>query len=262
MTVLVNIVSAFGVLVVLPLGLALIEAPGLMPLRRWWLVGAIPGAASVWLPRGGVAVLLAAAYLVPAAWLAVCAGRRFARDRRVTVLDVAALTALVTPLAGAIALVAERGGVRLFGFSLGILALTLPHLHFAGFAAALIAGLTSRAAGDGRMPTLSALAVPVGTLLVLAGYFVNDAAELAGAIVLTAGLWTTAWLLWRSGVARIAAVTVAVTMALALSWAMGEATGLPHPSIQWMAATHGLANAVGFALCALLAYRSRQVGPL
>ncbi|MFH8382422.1 YndJ family transporter [Kitasatospora sp. NPDC018058] len=30
---------------------------------------------------------------------------------------------------------------------------------------------------------------------------------------------------------------------------------LPHPTLAWMAATHGLGNAVGFALCALLAWR-------
>ncbi|MFV2120579.1 YndJ family transporter, partial [Streptomyces sp. Act-28] len=41
----------------------------------------------------------------------------------------------------------------------------------------------------------------------------------------------------------------------ALSWAVGEATGLPHPSLAWMAATHGLANALGFGLCSLLAWR-------
>ncbi|MFF2327384.1 MULTISPECIES: YndJ family transporter [unclassified Streptomyces] len=46
-----------------------------------------------------------------------------------------------------------------------------------------------------------------------------------------------------------------VTMVLALSWALGEATGLPHPTLAWMAATHGLGNALGFALCSVLAWR-------
>ena len=44
-------------------------------------------------------------------------------------------------------------------------------------------------------------------------------------------------------------------MLLALSWALGEATGLPHPTLTWMAATHGLGNALGFALCSVLAWR-------
>lgn len=42
-------------------------------------------------------------------------------------------------------------------------------------------------------------------------------------------------------------------MVLALSRAPGEATGLPHPILTWMAATHGVGNALGFALCSVLA---------
>ena len=41
--------------------------------------------------------------------------------------------------------------------------------------------------------------------------------------------------------------------------APGEAVGLPHPTLTWMAATHGFGNALGFALCALLARRRLQV---
>lgn len=141
----------------------------------------------------------------------------------------------------------------------------MPHFHFAGFAAALIAGLVCRVS-DGPAGRFAALSVPLGTLLVLVGYFIGDWAELAGALVLTAGMWTVGLLTWRMGRAggrdrttrllllASAAVLVA-TMLLALSWALGEATGLPHPTLTWMAATHGLGNALGFALCSLLAWR-------
>jgi hypothetical protein len=61
---------------------------------------------------------------------------------------------------------------------------------------------------------------------------------------------------------RVGAATLVVTMALALTWALGEATGLPHPTLTWMAATHGLANAVGFALCSVLAWRGNMESPL
>lgn len=117
-----------------------------------------------------------------------------------------------------------------------VLALTTPHLHFAGFAAALVAGLVCGAAGDSRTARAAALTVPAGTLLVLAGYFVGDLAELAGAVVLTAGMWVVGRLTWRDlrpGApdprTRLLLGTSAVT--LALSWAVGEAFDVPHLSL-------------------------------
>lgn len=73
----------------------------------------------------------------------------------------------------------------------------MPHFHFAGFAASLVAGLVCRAA-DAPTGRFAALSVPLGTLLVLAGYFADDWAELAGALVLTAGMWAVALLTWRN----------------------------------------------------------------
>lgn len=225
----------------------------------------MPGAVALWLPRSPAAAALACCYALGTVLLALHAPRRAARGRDLDPAGIALLTALVTPAVAAVALVAERSGHELFGFDLGILALTVPHFHFAGFAAALIAGLVCRVS-DGPAGRFAALSVPLGTLLVLVGYFVGDRAELAGALVLTAGMWTVGLLTWRLGRAdgrdrttrllllASAAVLVA-TMLLALSWALGEATGLPHPTLTWMAATHGLGNALGFALCSLLAWR-------
>ncbi|MEV7967726.1 YndJ family transporter [Sphaerisporangium sp. NPDC088356] len=115
--------------------------------------------------------------------------------------------------------------------------------------------------------------MPCGTALVFLGYFVGDWAELAGAVVLTAGMWLVGWLTWtqvRRGVTDrptrallgVSAVTLAATMVLALSWALGEATGLPHPSVEWMAATHGVCNAAGFALCGVAAWHRLRIRPL
>ncbi|WP_372470115.1 YndJ family transporter [Cellulosimicrobium marinum] len=44
-------------------------------------------------------------------------------------------------------------------------------------------------------------------------------------------------------------------MLLAVWWAVGEAFAVPHPGLGVMAATHGLANAVGFVLCTVLGLR-------
>ncbi|MET9927494.1 MULTISPECIES: YndJ family protein [unclassified Streptomyces] len=265
MTVLVNVIVMLGMLLVVPAGLRLTGLPELDRIRRLWPLFAVPGAVALWLPRGPTAIAFALCYAMGTVLLALHGVRRAVRDRDLSPAGIALLTALVTPAVAALALVAERWGHELFGFELEILALTVPHFHFAGFAAALVAGLVCRVAGDpaGRF---AALSVPLGTLLVLVGYFIGDWAELAGAVVLTAGMWAVGLLTWRLGreegrdrttrllLLTSAAVLVA-TMLLALSWAVGEATGLPHPTLTWMAATHGLGNALGFALCSLLAWQ-------
>ncbi|MFH8590826.1 hypothetical protein DMH18_15460 [Streptomyces sp. WAC 06783] len=272
MTALVDLIVMLGMFVVVPTGLALLREPGTRWLRRRWPLAAAAGAASLWLPRGAAATVLAAAYALATLTLALYAPRRLARTRSLAPGEIAVLTALVTPAVAGTALVAERSGHQLLGFDLEILSLTVPHFHFAGFAAALVAGLVCRAARPGRAGPLAALSVPVGTLLVLAGYFIDDWAELAGAVVLTAGMWLVALVTWRDVrttapdrttralLGGSAAVLVA-TMLLALSWALGEATGVPHPTLAWMAATHGLGNALGFALCALLAWHRLRNEP-
>ncbi|MEU9852362.1 YndJ family protein [Streptomyces sp. NPDC047974] len=280
-------VVTVGMLWVVPTGLGLVEGPrppGWEPLRRTWPLLALPGAVSLWLPRSGPATALAACYALATLALALQAPARLALVLRRTAAgraggpawpaELAVLTALVSPSVAGLALVAERASYPLFGFELDLLALTVPHFHFAGFAAALVAGLLRRTSGGGALATTAALSVPAGTLLVLIGYFVDDWAELAGAVVLTVGMAAVSVLTLRErrgpGADRVtrillgvSALVLAATMALALWWALGEATGLPHPTLTWMAATHGLGNALGFAVCALLAHRRlRAAGQL
>ncbi|MFD7838199.1 YndJ family protein [Streptomyces sp. NPDC059761] len=285
MTVLAHLIVTLGMLYVIPAGLRLIDPARLGTIARIWPLLAAPGAVCLWLPRGATATALAALYAAATLALAARAPARLLRSFRsptagagpLAPAEIAVLTALVSPSVAGTALVAERAGYRLFGFDLDILALTVPHFHFAGFTAALVAGLVCRAApaapGASGSTTLSrwaAYSVPGGTLLVLLGYFVDDWAELVGAVVLTGGMWAVALLTWReirpgargrttgALLATSAAVLVA-TMLLALWWALGEATDLVHPTLTWMAATHGLGNALGFALCSLLAWRRLAV---
>lgn len=266
LSVLVSSVVMIGMFWVVPTGLALLDGPrppGWDALRRAWPLLAVPGALALWLPRSGAATVLAGAYALATLALALQAPARLMLTRSVRPSEIAVLSALVAPSVAGLALVAERASYPLFGFDLDLLALTVPHFHFAGFAAALVAGLVSRAS-DGPAARLAALSVPAGTLLVLLGYFVDDWAELAGAVVLTAGMAAVAVLTLRErrelatdpltrGLLAVSALVLVVTMLLALSWALGEATGLPHLSLTWTAATHGLGNALGFAVCALLA---------
>ncbi|QIP83355.1 YndJ family transporter [Streptomyces sp. Tu 2975] len=265
MFVLVNLIVMLGMLVIVPAGLRLVDPVRLAPVRRMWPLFAVPGAVALWLPRGPVATALAVVYALGTLLLAAQAPRRLVRTRSSAPAEIAVLTALAAPSVAGLALVAERAGYELLGFTLPILALTVPHFHFAGFTAALVAGLVCNAAA-GRLARFAALSVPLGTLTVLAGYFVDDWAELAGALVLTAGMWGVALLTWRDvrGAERdpytrallaVSAAVLVATMLLALSWAVGQAADVPHPGLTWMAATHGLGNALGFALCSVLAWR-------
>ncbi|MFH8621093.1 YndJ family protein [Streptomyces vietnamensis] len=283
MSVLVSSVVMIGMFWVVPTGLALLDGPGAWPvdqdrvrrpgprppgwdaLRRAWPLLAVPGALALWLPRPGVSTALAGVYALATLALALQAPARLMLTRSLRPSEIAVLTALVAPSVAGLAFVAERASYPLFGFDLDLLALTVPHFHFAGFAAALVAGLVSRTS-DGPGARFAALSVPAGTLLVLLGYFVDDWAELAGAVVLTAGMAAVSVLTLRErrelaadpltrGLLAVSALVLVATMLLALSWALGEATGLPHLSLTWMAATHGLGNALGFAVCALLARR-------
>ncbi|MEU3049648.1 YndJ family protein [Streptomyces sp. NPDC006984] len=271
MSVLVNLIVMLGMLFVVPVGLRLMTPCPPTAIRRVWPLCALAGSAALWLPRGTAAVALAGVYAAGTLALAAEAPRRLRRTRSAAPAELAVLTALLSPSVAALALVAERGGHRLFGFDLEILGLTVPHFHYAGFAAALVAGLVCTATG-GTLGRFAALSVPAGTLLVLVGYFLGDAAELAGAVVLTAGMWAVALLTWRDVRSRareaptrlllaLSAGVLVATMLLALSWALGEATGLPHPDLAWMAATHGLGNALGFALCSVLAWRRLKETP-
>lgn len=266
MTTVVHLVVGLGMLVIVPLGLSLTPAS---PVRRWWLVAAVPGAVSVWLPRGALAVVLASVYFAGTLVLIGFAARFALSSRLRKASDVALVTALVTPSVAGLSLVAERGGWELFGFSLTVLALTVAHFHFAGFAAALVSGLVAVAV-PGRLGTLAALSVPLGTGIVLIGFFAGDPVELAGAMVLTIGMWLVGWALLAEipaadrvtrALMTVAAAVLVVTMLLAVSWALGHVAETPYLPLEWMVATHGVANAVGFGLCSVLAFgRLRESG--
>jgi hypothetical protein len=278
--VIVVLLAGVGMLVIVPLGLSLVAAPGigLTAVRRWWAVVALPAAVSLWLPRGLVTATLALPYLTAASVLLTGSVIAIASRGRESVrsphgreaygvqemgLDLAFLTAMSGPVIAAAALVAERAGDRLFGFGLDTLTLTVAHFHYAGFAAALVAALLLDRR-PGRATTVAVWCVPGGTLIVLIGYFTGRSVELAGAAVLTLGMWLAAGVTWRESrsfdrltrvLLGVGALVLVATMLLALDWALGRVIGLPHLSVSWMVATHGVANALGFALCSLLAWR-------
>ncbi|MDX6259333.1 MAG: hypothetical protein QOH84_1021 [Kribbellaceae bacterium] len=263
MITLVHLVVSLGMLVIVPLGLSLVNVPGGTTVRRWWPVAAVPGVISLWLGRGPLSITLASIYLAGTLALVVLASNDLVRRKRLRAREIALYTALATPAIAALALVAERSSYELFGFSLTVLSLTVAHFHFAGFAAALVACLVVEST-TAKTATAAAISVPLGTGIVLLGFFLGDPVELAGAAVLTAGMWLVGWTMWRrsrtadrstKALLILSAATLMVTMLLALSWALGHVVATPYLPPRWMVATHGLANALGFALCGLLAWR-------
>ncbi|QNE20711.1 hypothetical protein F1D05_25860 [Kribbella qitaiheensis] len=53
----------------------------------------------------------------------------------------------------------------------------------------------------------------------------------------------------------VSASVLVVTMLLAVSWALGHVISTPYLPLEWMVARHGVAIAIDFGLCGLLAWR-------
>jgi hypothetical protein len=276
MTTTVALLVLLGMLVVVPLGLPLLATPGLPRLQRAWLVaGALAGASLLLTPSDAVAVLTLP-YLAVATAAGALALRRAVLARttavrlRSVLRELTALSAGLSLPVAAGSLTAERAGRMMLGFDGEVLALTVAHFHFAGFAVSVLAGLLLVRV-PGWTAAIAAAAVPAGTVLVAAGHFLGAGVELAGAVILTTGLLALSVATVRrvrtgSTAGRrllvVAAACTPLTMALALWWAVGRLTGLPHPDLAVMAATHGAGNAVGVCLCGLLGWRLLRPVPV
>lgn len=253
---LVGVLSVLGMAVVAPLGLRRLATPGVARLAVVWPFLALLAGVGLLLSRGALAIALVVPYALACVAVTGLAALRFLRDRRLGTRDMVAGFACAALAVAATSLVVERAGVELLGFSLAIQGLTVAHFHYAAFAAVLVAGLTWQAA-PGPLTTAGAWAVPVGTAVTFAGFFTGNAVELVGATVLTGGLLLTSYALLRlrpNAFLVVAALAIPATMALALWWAAGEAFGYGHPTLRQMAATHGVANALGVGLCGLLGW--------
>jgi hypothetical protein len=242
------VLLGFGVVVPLAFGAA----------WRWSIVAGL-AAASFFIAEGAVAGALA----VPAVLAAVALGVRSAADAgpiffwRPT--HVARLVASIFVVAAAGALLASRLGASPLGLTEPIVELTAVHYVYAGAAALTLAEAT------GRLPAmvLTAVAPPLIALGFLTGAALP---QVGGAVLMAAGVWTTAtWELRSaldSSITRRVRVLLAVSglaiwapTVLAVAWAAGQHWRIPILSIPDMARTHGAANALGFVLCGLVARR-------
>ena len=266
---LVEALLALGLLVVVPLALPLHPDTPRWPSRVYALVAvpAVPAVAALPLTQSVPAAALAVPWLVLTGALAAVAGWRWVTGPR-------SLRAVVEPLAlgylavGAGWLVLDRLGAEPAGVVAPFVELTAVHFHYAGFTATLLATLAWRriAAASPRASAVMVAAVAGGPPIVAAGFTLAGPLQVVGAVVLTAGLFTLAELTRRHVLPAIddrrtrlllavSAVAVLVPMVLAVQWAVGWNYGTPALSIPVMARTHGVLNAVGFALCGVWGWR-------
>jgi YndJ-like protein len=164
-------------------------------------------------------------------------------------------------------LVASRAGLHPAGFEEPIVLLTAMHFHFAGFASAIIAGLTVRrfrGQPGANLVRAAALAVVVGPGLLGLAFLAGPKVKLIGALLVAVGQIGLAAAMarislqarrgWGRWLLLVAAGSVATGMIFAAVWAIGEYPLQPFVDIRKMAQIHGVLNALGFAGCALLAW--------
>ena len=264
---LIDGIVVLGIGVVLPLALG-------GPILAW---AAAAAAALVGLQvRTGPAAILVVPFGIVAA--TVFAARIPAAAQRRTVAawrdaGIAAAVDIVAPgyaLVAAASLFASRAGLELLGIGEPIVELTAVHYTYAGVAALVLAGATAgEAEASGRGRRLAFVAVSctaVAPPLVAVGFTTRAAVpQVGGAVLMTIGVWSTAALQLRTALARrwspagtllaISGLSIWITMILAVAWAAGQHWNVPALSIQDMARTHGVINAVGFCLAGLTARR-------
>lgn len=257
----IDLVVMLGVGMVLPFS---IGGP-----RRWWAAAAVAAFVS-FLVRPGLAGLFALPFVVVCAAVALrelrAAGPLFWWRTSDAVRVVACGYAVVASLA----LVQSRFGADFIGVGEPIVELTAVHFMFAGSAALVLAGATQpgedrfwRWAGAGALG-FTAVAPPV----VATGFVTGAAAaQVGGAVLMTAGVWLTATLQLRRAIVdrgiassqrallAVSGLAVWAPMVLAVAWAAGQHWDVPALSIAGMVHLHGVPNAIGFCVCGLLAHR-------
>jgi hypothetical protein len=163
----------------------------------------------------------------------------------------------------------SRFGIQPIGFGDTIVLLTAVHFHFAGFAAPILAGLAGRTLHAGgvarQLFQFAAVGIIAGTPIVATGITYSPLVAFIGAVVISLGLILFAivvlgWVIRSVGslparfLLGVSAISSASAMVLACLYAYSLVTKTLIIDIPHMAMTHGVINALGFALCGLIAW--------
>jgi len=268
-------IVTLAILVITPLGLRLCRAqddPGTNLLSAAVYLQPFAGlvaCASFLLPVGVLAGTLAIAWLPVTGMLALDAVNRLRRRGPVPLEELAVDAAAIFLPIGAFWLWASRMGLEPFGFTEPIVLLTAVHFHYAGFAGPLIAGLTGRKLGNGAAKSFlyapSVLLIVAGPVLVAAGIVLTGTYEALGAVALAAGYLGLALVTLfnvlrsiKSPLAKVllgaSSLSIALAMAAAAAFAVGNASKVFFIPIETMVQLHGWLNAVGFAVLGLVGW--------
>lgn len=263
---LTHVLLMLGTVVVAPLALGVLGVVDRPVIRIAPLAGVL-AAIGLALPQGAGAASLALPWALLAVGTAVAAVPSVFRAVRPTVTPthtgraLAPLAALGFWVVGTCWLLLDRLALDPVGVGPDLVLLTAVHFHFAGLAATTIVtaspGPDRRGIG-GMLGTAALVGTMIAPVLVAVGFVAVPALQVAGAVIFTIALLAWSIQAPRVGVGAtraawfLARASVWVSMPLAVWWATGFVTGLPAPSIPVMAATHGVANALGFALPGLM----------
>ncbi|MBA3805744.1 MAG: YndJ family protein [Acidobacteria bacterium] len=268
-----------GALVIVPLGLSLAATPDRdnrhSIFYRLAILSQPFGAAmiicSYLFEQGLAAALFASVWLITTALISLFGLVRFLPRGATHAEEVAIDAGLIYLVVGGGWFVLSRYGLQPLGFGDTIVLLTAIHFHYAGFAAPILVGLAGRTLSDTgirarRLFWIICIAVISGTPLVAGGIAFSPVLALVGAGFITVGLWLLAALVvmrviphLRSSVGAkimlaVSSASSAVAMALACLYAYSIVAGRLVLSIPQMAMFHGVANALGFSLCGLIAW--------
>lgn len=228
------------------------------------VVAAIPIGPALAIERGPVAAVMVAPWTVAvAAGALVCLRWWWTGNRRPR--DVIWVAAAAYLLVGAGWLTADRLDVAPFGFTAPFVQLTAVHFHYAGFASIVLTASAWRRLPNSKAAATATILTTVATPIIAIGFTFAGALQVAGAVLLTAGLWFLAWVTVRHVVPDvdpltatllvISSLAVLVPMMLAIHWAVGTNIGTRVLSIRDMARLHGTINAVGFTLLGVIGWR-------
>jgi hypothetical protein len=266
-------------LVIVPLGLSLLHPRDLHGLHTWPYrlalitqpLGAAAATLSLLLPPGKIAGALALVWFGVTGVVAINGVTRFVLRGSIRAEEVAVSFGMILISAGGFWFWMSRHGWHPLGFSEPIVILTAMHFHYTGFAAPILAGLTGRAMRDsgvssGLLYRLTVAGLLSGVPIVALGIlFPLTMLALFGAFLISASLCFLAGLVIGRIVpavpSRVAGVLLLISsgssvlgMIMACVYAYSQVAHRVILSIPQMAFTHGVLNAVGFALCGLLAW--------